>query len=71
MSMPLNKTLEIAGDYPPLIVLSIIAACLLLWHRLRAQMDPLEPPQLKPRIPLVGHLIGMIRYHTVYLEMIK
>ena len=69
--MALNDNFGIMGGYPPLILLSIIAACLLVWHRSRAQMDPLEPPQLKPRIPLVGHLIGMLRYHTVYLEMIK
>ena len=69
--MALNATVGVMESYPPLILLSIIAACLLVWHRFRAQMDPLEPPQLKPRIPLVGHLIGMLRYHTVYLEMIK
>ena len=58
-------------SYTPLIVLFIAAVLLLAWHRLGVQMDPLEPPQLKPRIPLVGHLIGMIRYQSVYFEMLK
>ena len=59
------------GGYSPLTVLFVAAVFLLAWHRLAIHMDPLEPPQLKPRIPLVGHLIGMIRYHTVYFEMLK
>lgn len=60
------------GGHAPLMVLSIVAAVFLLaWRSLRVQMDPLEPPSLKPRIPLIGHLAGMIRYHTVYFEKLQ
>ena len=24
--------------------------------------DPREPPRLRPKLPLIGHLIGMVQY---------
>lgn len=60
------------ASYAPLAIVSIAAAVLVFaWRLLRAQVDPLEPPPLKPRIPILGHLLGMIRYHTVYFEKLQ
>ena len=33
--------------------------------------DPREPPRLRPKIPLIGHLIGLIRYGTVYYSVTR
>jgi hypothetical protein len=29
---------------------------------------PLEPPILKPKIPLIGHLLGILWHQSAYLE---
>lgn len=61
-----------ARAHAPWIVLSIAAAVFLLaWRGLRVQLDPLEPPPLKPRIPVLGHIMGMIRYHSMYFEKLQ
>jgi hypothetical protein len=28
----------------------------------------IEPPTLKPRIPIIGHLIGILWHQSAYLE---
>ena len=53
-------------------VLIVVAALgLLLWQRIRIKMDPQEPPLLRPWIPFIGHLIGMLRYHQAYFEKLR
>jgi hypothetical protein len=55
-----------------LAVLMVVAALgFLLWQNLRIKMDSREPPQLRPWIPFVGHLIGMLRYHQAYFEKLR
>jgi hypothetical protein len=34
-------------------------------------MDPQEPPLLRPWIPFIGHLIGMLQYHQAYFEKLR
>ena len=31
---------------------------------LSPEMDPREPPLLKPKIPVIGHIIGLLTEHT-------
>lgn len=50
------------------IILAITAVLLIIRQRLSLQLDPREPPILKPRIPYIGHIIGMIRQHCVYFD---
>jgi hypothetical protein len=53
-------------------VLVVVAALgLLLWQNIRIKMDPREPPLLRPWIPFIGHLIGMLRYHQTYFEKLR
>ncbi|KAM0431294.1 hypothetical protein ACHAPT_005265 [Fusarium lateritium] len=33
-------------------------------------LDGREPPLLKPSIPVIGHIIGMMRYHGGYLKIL-
>jgi hypothetical protein len=38
---------------------------------LSPHVDPREPPILKPTIPFVGHLIGLIRHGSHFLRLLK
>ena len=47
-----------------------LGACLVLCYllsRLSPRLRPLEPPILKPRIPLIGHILGVTIQQTEYL----
>lgn len=33
--------------------------------------DPREPPRVKTRIPLIGHIIGMIREGKMYYNTLR
>ena len=50
------------------LVLCAIIWVLVQWTR---REHPQEPPYIHPRIPFIGHLIGMIRYGAKYFEYIK
>lgn len=54
--------------YTPSIILAVAAVLLIIRQRLALQLDPREPPILKPRIPYIGHIIGLLRYHTAYFD---
>lgn len=43
----------------------------ILRHFDRAQLDPREPPVVFSRIPLFGHIIGLVRYGSHYFEIIR
>lgn len=34
-------------------------------------LDPKEPPLLKSRIPVIGHIIGIIRLQTSYHKFLR
>lgn len=38
---------------------------------LSPKIDPNEPPVVKPRIPLIGHIIDMIYYKSDFLKRIQ
>ncbi|KAJ3512264.1 hypothetical protein NM208_g15346 [Fusarium decemcellulare] len=47
------------------------AALLSLLNRLLTpRLDPLEPPAVKPTVPLIGHIIGIIRHQSDYHRII-
>lgn len=53
-------------------VLAPVAMAYLLYLRfLRVKRDPREPPVIPPTIPLIGHIVGLLRYGTEYYAMIK
>ena len=49
-----------------LLLLSFAAVYLLVNHFLIANHDPKEPLLLPPKIPLVGHVIGLMREKVYY-----
>ena len=60
----------------PLSVLSLIVAIAVslaaVAHRFLAfDYDAREPPIIKPKIPYIGHILGIIRYGTKYFEIVK
>lgn len=53
------------------VLAPMVLAYLLYLRFLRAKRDPREPPVISPTIPLIGHIIGLMRYGTDYYAMIK
>jgi hypothetical protein len=43
------------------VVVALTGLLLLLQRYASPSLDPLEPPLLKPRVPLVGHIISMLQ----------
>lgn len=51
--------------------LAVIVAFALLNRLLTPRIDPREPPVVKPSIPWVGHIIGIIRHQADYSRIIQ
>ena len=51
----------------------VVCFFLLLWHgsRVLRRRDPREPPYIHSTLPLIGHLVGMVRYGAKYFELVK
>jgi hypothetical protein len=58
------------GGYAPSFVLFLAAIFLLGWQKLQVKNVPQEPPLLKPKIPIIGHLIGLLRYRMEYYHQL-
>jgi len=56
--------------YMPAIYLAATAVLLLLGQLLNPRMDAKEPPLVKPTVPWIGHLIGMIRHQAEYFGIL-
>lgn len=50
---------------------AIVTSLGLLDFILTPHMHPNEPPLLKPSIPLIGHLIGLILHQTDYHRIVR
>lgn len=48
-----------------------IAIGVLLSHLLRVTMDPREPLVVHPKIPLIGHIIGMLQEGPWYFRTVR
>jgi len=55
------------------LVLTIVVTgvVLLVWRVADVQIDAQEPPIVISRIPLIGHVVGMMRYQVGYFEMLR
>ncbi len=43
------------------ITIAVFLGLALLLHRMfSVHLDPREPPMLKPRVPVIGHLVGLL-----------
>lgn len=59
---------SLLDGYTPSIIMAALAIGLICWQRLQVKIDPREPPILKPTIPFVGHIIGILRYQMAYFD---
>ena len=67
------------GFLPPrlsivaIIVLGFIFGFVLVRYVLQRLLshDSTEPPYIWPTVPIIGHLIGMLRYGATYFDIVK
>lgn len=62
-----SSLLQTSGGRSIVAVFAILAVGTFVSHFLSATIDDREPPALKPVIPLVGHIINMIRQGNSFL----
>lgn len=65
----------LADDYKQskaayLTVLGVLISATLLHKLFSPHNDSREPPLLKPRIPVLGHLIGLLRHQGGYIKIL-
>ena len=56
---------------PVLFGLGVCALLFLVGRALETSVDSLEPPILRPRIPLVGHLYSMLRDQETFFKRLE
>lgn len=56
------------GSY--LIGLGVILIAIVLRKLSFPSLDEREPRLLQPRIPVIGHLIGLLKYQNTYMKML-
>lgn len=49
----------------------VIAVGVFLSNLLRPKLDPREPPVVYPKVPLLGHIIGMLREGPLYYKKVR
>lgn len=54
-----------------LALLGCTAAAYVLKHSFAIELDPEEPPLLIPKIPLIGHILGMFWYQNDYFAFLE
>ncbi|KAG9230466.1 cytochrome P450 [Amylocarpus encephaloides] len=52
----------------PYVLLSAVAVLFFCWRTLSVNLDPREPPLVKPKMPYIWHLVGMITESTSYYD---
>jgi hypothetical protein len=50
-----------------------LAAALVVFliNALRFKVDPREPPVIYPRLPLIGHVVGLLTEGSIYARKIQ
>ncbi|KAK2057169.1 hypothetical protein LY76DRAFT_516842 [Colletotrichum caudatum] len=54
-----------------LTVVMLLASAILLHRFSSPEMDEREPPPMKPRIPIIGHLLGLIWHQSGYFKTLE
>jgi hypothetical protein len=52
-------------------ITTVVVIVSLLFRFASPQIDPREPPAIKPGIPIVGHIVGLIRHGVDYFEAVR
>lgn len=54
------------------MVVSFVAGVVFVfWQLFFTGLDPREPPEVKSRIPLFGHLFGLLRHKADYMTVLR
>ena len=56
------------GKTPLTVLAFILCIGILASHLLGIKVDPREPPVVYPKVPFIGHIIGMVREGPLYLQ---
>lgn len=62
----LARGLETLRTTPLITAAMAVAFTFAILQALGPRVDPREPPLVKPRVPLIGHIIGMMRQQAQY-----
>jgi hypothetical protein len=54
-----------------LIACGVIGAIYLLDFIIAPRLDPREPPLLKSKVPLIGHIIGLLWHENNYHNVVQ
>ncbi|OLN81971.1 25-hydroxycholesterol 7-alpha-hydroxylase 3, partial [Colletotrichum chlorophyti] len=49
----------------------LLALAIVLQKVLYPEIDAREPPPMKPKIPIIGHLVGIIQHQSQYLKVLE
>lgn len=73
MASPPWTALSTAGWTLGQWILTALAAVIVafLYRFSPARLDPREPPALKAAIPLIGHIIGLLRHGIDYFDRLR
>lgn len=52
-------------------VVALVAGCYLLEGIIFSRRDALEPPYIRPRIPLIGHVLDFLKKGTPYFSDVE
>lgn len=55
----------------PQVLLPSVLIVLFLWILSLNKVDPREPPVIKPAIPVVGHIINLVRNGLSYYTKLR
>jgi hypothetical protein len=69
--MAYTELLSAFGGYGPTIIIVLAATILFLWRTPSVARDSGEPPVIRPKIPLVGHLVGMLSHKSKYFDKLR
>ncbi|KAK6222082.1 hypothetical protein QIS74_04337 [Colletotrichum tabaci] len=54
------------------VTVAVVLALAIFIHRFSSpELDKREPPPMKPKIPIIGHLVGMIRHQSRYFKTLE
>ncbi len=58
------------GTYLATVAVLLLATIIISAVMLRPSFDPREPPLVKPKIPVIGHLVGIMLHRVHYFNMV-
>jgi hypothetical protein len=58
----------LTSRYATLALLGVVVTCVFTFSKLRGNtVDPKEPALLKPRVPFIGHILGLLIHKIEYI----